>query len=181
MDFASLARARRTVHDFVPEPVDPALIERAAELALWAPNHKLTFPIRFVDIGPAARARLIELALELKGDGSEAKRTRVRDALAMPSHLLALGLRRATKEQTRREDYATLAMGVQNACLFLWEADVATKWSSAGWSTHPRAYEILGLDPEDVTLEGCLMIGRARVVPPAPTRPAANHAFRRTE
>ena len=174
MEFPELVRSRRTVNNYAPTPVDPHLVREALALSLWAPNHKKTYPVRYVEIGPVARAGLIDLALELKSAKepvSEIKRAALRDALLKPAVLIGLGLKRADDPTVAREDYATLGAAVQTASLELWRAGVATKWSTAKWTMSARSYALMGFNPEIVALEGVLMIGHAQFVPSAPTRP----------
>ena len=183
MEFPELVRGRRTVHNFLTDEVDLQLVREALDLAQWAPNHKQTYPARFVRIGPVARAGLIDLAIELKsakGELSEVKRNALRDALLKPPHLIGLALRRADDPVIAREDYATLGAAVQTASLHLWRAGVGTKWSTAKWTMSARSYALMGLNPELVALEGCLLIGRAQYIPKTPARPALDQILTTT-
>jgi nitroreductase len=184
MDLAQLIRSRRTVHNYTAEKIDDRLVEEALGLSLFAPNHKLTFPWHYTWIGENARTKLAALAVDLKqakgGPLSPVKAEAVRQSVQRPSHLISLGLKRTPEDAHRQhEDYAALACAVQIASLNLWAQGVATKWSTGGWSTHPRAYEILGVNPEKYVLEGCLMIGMAEFMPTAPERPALSQVSRK--
>jgi len=64
VDVASAIRARRTHKQYGPEPVDAAVVRELAELARFAPNHKLTNPWRFRLLGPETRARIEEIVGE---------------------------------------------------------------------------------------------------------------------
>ncbi|NJL25121.1 MAG: nitroreductase [Calothrix sp. SM1_5_4] len=145
MDLRELILTRRTVHSYRPEPVADALVTEALALSLWAPNHKLTYPWIYTWIGPVARGRLAELAVSLKsakeGALGAVKEKAVREALLNPAHLIALGVRRSNAFG-EHEDYATLSCSVQIASQFLWSRGVASKWSTAGWSTHADTYSI---------------------------------------
>jgi nitroreductase len=184
MDFRELVLTRRTVHNYLSEPVPDSIVEEALALSLWAPNHRLTFPWIYTLVGPKKRALLADLAMELKtsksGESlSEAKTKAVRDTVLTPSHVLSLGVKRAAHEGQTHEDYATLACSVQIMCLHLWQNGVATKWSTGGFGVHEKAYSILELDPSEVKLEGTLFIGRAQVLPPASARPELARVLRR--
>jgi len=177
MDLEQLTTSRRTVHNYLTEKVADDLVHKALQLSLYAPNHKLTYPWVFIDIGPAAREKLGELSIELKSAKassplSPVKQQALRDNVLKPSHLIALGIRRDPDSHRLHEDYATLACSVQIASLYLWQNGVASKWSTGGYSMHEKTYEILGVNPLEVSLEGCLMIGKAEVMPTAPQRPA---------
>lgn len=181
MDIRELILTRRTVHNYTTQSVDDALVEEALALSLWAPNHKLTFPWVYTWLGPETRARLGDLNAELKGKDNPVKAKAARDNVTTPSHLISLGIKRTPGNLGREhEDYAALSAGVQNMSLFLWQKGVCTKWSTGGWSTHPRAYEIIGVNPDEVSLEGCLMIGHAQIMPPKPERPPLAQFLRKT-
>ena len=59
-------RARRTIHSYRAEPLPEGAVERALEAAVMAPNHRLTFPWRFVRVGGETRSLLAELAVRLQ-------------------------------------------------------------------------------------------------------------------
>lgn len=183
MEFSQLVSSRRTVHNYVAEKVSDELVREALRLSLWAPNHKLTFPWVYTWIGPRARNDLAELSVDLKSAKetlSPVKAQATRDNVLTPSHLISLAIRRSD-EKRLHEDYATLACSVQIATLQLWSHGVYSKWSTGGWSTHARSYKILGLDPQEVQLEGCLMIGKALHIPPTPERPPLEHFLRNVD
>ena len=183
MDFEQLVATRRTVNNYLPEKVGEETVIEALRLSLWAPNHKLTFPWAYTLIGPRARASLSDLAVELKGAKaplSDIKAKAIRETVLNPSHLVALGIRKSNEFQ-EHEDYATLACSVQIAAMFLWKHGIASKWSTGGWTLHERTYQILGVDPAKVSLEGVLMIGKAQHMPPATERPPLSQVIDRTE
>lgn len=135
-------------------------------------------------MGPSTRARLAQLNVDLKSAGAPlaaVKAAAARENVTTSSHLISLGVKRCADPTQQHEDFAALAGGVQNASLFLCEKGVACKWSTGAWTKHARTYEVIGVDLTEVILEGCLMIGRARQTPPAPTRPDLARHLRRTD
>src|SRR5688572_28262010 len=66
MDVHEAIRTRRTIQRFRTGPVPEAAVARALEMATWAPNHKTTWPFRFVRPGPVTREALFRVALRLK-------------------------------------------------------------------------------------------------------------------
>jgi nitroreductase len=180
MDFAELVRSRRTVSQYTQDKVPRERVEEALALSLWAPNHRLTWPWVFTWVGPKSRLALAELAVELKskkGSLSEVKAKSIRDNMMHPAHLIALGIKRS-EPHAEHEDYATLSCSVQIASMYLWQHKIGTKWSTgAAWMSE-RTYEILGVDPAVIRLEGGLMVGVPMVVPQAPERPALGQFVR---
>lgn len=180
MDLAQIIRSRRTVHSYKPEKISDEMVKAAFELALWAPNHKLTYPCRFYSVEGKTREAIADLSVDLKAakkNLSDAEKKATRENLLNPSHLVILGLRRDPDARRMHEDYATLACGVQIASLYLCDLGIGTKWSTGGATTHERTYEILGLSREDVQLEGALMIGVPLAVPAIPKRPPIENCF----
>lgn len=175
MDFTELTQTRRTINRYKSEPVPTDLIEEALRLSLWAPNHRLTFPWRYLWAGPEARKKIAELAVELKTakatePTSDVAKKAVRDAFLNPAHLIFLGIKKSDPK-LQHEDYATLSCSVQIASTLLWQNGIGTKWSTSASTMHSKTYEILGVSPESVQLEGALMIGIADGIPRAPARP----------
>lgn len=183
MGFSELTKGRRTVHNYKTTPVDDSWVEEALRLALWAPNHKLTFPWAFFWVGPRVRAELADLTVRLKESKeplSEIKKKAARETVLSPAHLILLGLRRGEPAR-RHEDYATLACSVQIMMTYFWEKGVGTKWSTGGNYGHPETYKLLGISSEELSLEGGLMIGAPLMIPTAPKRPPLELFLRRTD
>lgn len=179
MTLSELIRTRRTVNTYTNAPVDEAVVNEALALSLWAPNHRHTHPWKYALLGTQTRAQLGELAAELKGGGASIKGQAARASVTTSAHLLALATTRATEPMVAHEDYATLSCSVQILSLVLWERGIATKWSTAGWTMHPRTYELFGWNPDELKLEGCLMIGVPERIPPAPPRPDLSTVLQR--
>jgi nitroreductase len=62
---AETIRQRRTIKQFLPRSVPRAVLQELIELAVWAPNHRLTEPWRFYVLDGAARDRLGEIAAQI--------------------------------------------------------------------------------------------------------------------
>ncbi len=184
MNFEKLILSRRTVHNFTKDSVPEKIIEQALSLSLWSMNHKLTFPWVYISVGPEARDKLADLSVELrsaKEPVSDVKIKAIRDNILNPAHLIAIGIKLTGEAKREHEDYAALSAAVQIASLVLWENGIASKWSTGGYSTNSRTYEILEVDPQAIRLEGALMVGVAREVPPAPKRPSLESVWRKTK
>lgn len=182
MNLEELIKSRRTIQIFSNEKVADDVVYEALQLSLWAPNHRTTFPWIYLDVRGSARQQLAELSVELKskkGEVPDAVRASIIEKLMAPSHLILLGVKRAEKAITDKENYATLACSVQIASLRLWEKGVGSKWTTSGFTTHQRTYEILGVSPDALMLEGALMIGMWKQIPAAVPRPSLEQVLRK--
>ncbi|MGF1529698.1 MAG: nitroreductase [Candidatus Competibacterales bacterium] len=158
---ADLIRARRTVHDFKPDPIPPkALVEQALELARWAPNHHLTEPWNFYLLGPETKGAVCDLNYRLMVEkrGVEQADIKHRRWLAIPGWI-AVACRNDDNPLTQQENYAACACAIQNAMLYWWSAGVGSKWSTGVVIRQPEFYEQLAIDPDCETVIGLLWYG----------------------
>lgn len=175
MDVQQALLERRTVHSLTRDPVPDAAIERALVAATHAPNHRLTFPWRFVRVGRETRQPLADLAVRLqtekKGPLPPEAETKVRAKILDPHELIVVSVVRDPDPMIAREDYASAACAIQNIHLSLWADGVASKWGTGAPTRHPEGYALFGLDPDRDEIVGFVWVGIAAKVPPAPARP----------
>ena len=76
-----------------------------------------------------------------------------------------------------REDYAAVACAIQNFCLYLHSHGVGTKWSTGSLIRHPKAYEIMEINPQAEEIVGFLWCGYASKTPSV-RRPDVNDVVR---
>lgn len=173
--------SRRTIHDYQPQQLPEGALERALQCALRAPNHKLTNPWRFTQLGPNARAQLTELALDLKcPDRSNTTRVEtIARKFTNPAHIIVISQKMADDPFRAKEDYAAVACAIQNMSLSLWSEGVGSKWSSGGVTRHERAYALAQI-PAGEEIVGFLWVGIADVTPDPPRAPL-EHVLRHVE
>ena len=170
MDVIEAIRTRRTVANFRPDPVPAGDLTRLLALGVWAPNHHLTEPWRFVVAGPQTQQRLAERfaawrMAKVAPDAADAatRRARIgeesaRKFMSNPT-VVAVAVALDGDEQRRREDYAATCCAIQNVQLAAWAEGVGVKWSTSGVIRDPLAYELLGLDPARYELIALLYVG----------------------
>ena len=132
-EFSKLVLMRRTnlVVD-KDRPMDPGVLEQLCELAMWAPNHKLTFPWVFAAITGSARARLSNVAADAmfrEGD-SPAKVDRARTKYQRAPVVLVVGTEVGETQLRTEENRDAVAAGIQNILLGATTLGLASYWSS---------------------------------------------------
>jgi nitroreductase len=164
MNLRQLINDRRTIHDYRPEPMPAGAVERAVSAATAAPNHRMTEPWRFVQVGPKTRAILVGISTALKGGPEalgESGAKKLKAKMLDPAELLVVCQVRHDNPEIAREDYAAVACAVQNAMLSFWSEGLGSKWSTGAVTTDERTYQALGIDPKEQLIVGFLWAGHA--------------------
>ena len=186
MQIENLIRERRTVHSYKDQSIDESLLKKALELALFAPNHKHTMPWIFFRLGKSVRQKVKDLAIELKAKkaGAELSKPMIQSLTAKflnPAELIVMGQKNCESDFQKKEDYASIACGVQNISLFLWSHGIGTKWSTGEVTRDPKIYEWIGRSPDEVLLEGFLWVGIAEDLTKRPPKATLENCFFETE
>ncbi|MCY4580904.1 MAG: nitroreductase [Chloroflexi bacterium] len=159
---------RRMTKELTGVEVPRSVLERMLEAAIWAPNHRLTNPWRFIVLAKDSpiRKQVAELTWqttydnvanpnpEQKKNSADASKSRVLDAPAMMYAYSAPG----PDEETTQENYASVCCAVHNMALAAVAEGLVLDWSTGGISKLPGLAKILGAD-EDWAMVGALFIG----------------------
>jgi nitroreductase len=145
---------RRTVKQFLPEPVDRATLERLIELAVWAPNHRLNEPWRFYVLGAGARVQLAQIAgtitarkiLAAGGEATVAERKGAEASAAWQSvpTLLYITYLTDANPEISLENYGAVCCAIQNLTLAAHAAGIGTSWSSGAVAAAPELHALVG-------------------------------------
>ena len=180
MTLAEAILSRRTITQFRPDPVPAALIEKIIVFGIWAPNHHVTEPWRFIVVGEQTRRRLAERYGRIQMDRAPAhvdagSREKIGEAgvqkfMGKPA-VIAVACLQEGDEQRRREDYAAACCATQNIQLAAWDLGLGMQWS-----THPITMEgatcnLFGLDPGREMVIGFFYAGYPQDVPKPRRRP----------
>lgn len=174
MDVETLIKTRRTIHMYKSEKVPDEVVHKAIELALMAPNHRLTFPWRFYRVGLNLKTKIANLQVELKAKKSpmsEVAQIALRKKYLDGGDMLIVAIKKNPDPEINKEDYATLACSLQNMALYLWDKGYGTKWSTGKVTEHDMIYSELGIKREDFDLCGFFWMGVPADIPRAPERP----------
>ena len=170
----ALVERRRTNLRIDPErPVPVELLERLCRLATWAPNHKRTWPWRFVALVGDARVRLGEVlaALEEARGARPEKVANARGKYLRAPLMLAVASAADPDPLRHRENRDAVTAGVQNLLLGATAAGLASYWGTGAVVEAPEVRELCGLDPDD-QLVALLYLGWPIGDVPVPERPA---------
>lgn len=168
----ALLRARRTIHDYLPDTPPRELLLAAIETARWAPNHHRTEPWRFYVLSRACGRQIAELNAELvrEKSGEQAAANKLRRWSEMPGWLVVT-CTRSDDAGREREDYAACCCAVHSLSLALWADGVGMKWGTGKVTCDPRFFTLIGADPERESAVGLFWYGFPATVPEQARRP----------
>jgi nitroreductase len=168
---------RRNVKAFLPAPVPRELVANLVDLAVWAPNHRLTEPWRFYAFDGAALVHLGEVAAEVTrtmlgravGADPDAVGRKAAEAGAawatLPAALFVTALTDPNPE-IDLENYGAACCAVQNLMLAAQAAGLATSWSSGAVAMAPALRALAGAGEEE------RVVGLIRLGFPDPAAPS---------
>lgn len=165
---ADAIRQRRTIKQFVAQPVPRGVLQELIELAVWAPNHRLTEPWRFYVLDGAALEGLGAIASQVVtknvlGSGAEiGVATRKGEEAAatwssIPAAIYVTTLRDENLE-IDEENYGAVCCAIQNLSLAAHAAGLATSWASGAVVQAPALHEFVGAGANE-KMVGLIRIG----------------------
>ena len=155
------------------------------EAGLWAPNHKLSDPLKFVALREDARKRLGEVwaTAEARRTGTDVASRIAKDGKKTLRAPLILMIAVHTSRDTVRaeEDYATGAAATQNVLLAAHALGYGAIWRSGDMIRSPEVLAYLEFDPSD-RIVGAVYVGElVEQSPNAPDREVDKHLTIRSQ
>lgn len=176
-------RSRRSIKQFTDRPISREEISSLLELAALAPNHRLTEPLRFLVLGPAARRRYGEILGSRKAKkvedpvAAQALIDKVAAAEEAVPALIAVSVTVSENPEIREEDYATAMMAVQNLMLGAVAMGLGTHLRSGAVMDDPRTRELMGIG-EGERIVALVQLGEPASVPDLKPRKSAEEVTR---
>jgi nitroreductase len=174
--FEQLVHERRTSLAVEPgRDVDHSLVERLCSLAMWAPNHKRTWPWRFAVFSGSGRAKLghaFATDMVAAGMAEEGRLAKTRTKYERAPVVVLVGSAGHDNPHLDDENRYAVAAGVQNVLLGATAAGLASFWSSPPTTPAPTVNALAGFTP-DVHLIGLLYLGWPAGSVDTPARPPA--------
>lgn len=140
---------RRSIKVFNGQPVEREALLSIIDDAVWAPNHQLRQPWRFI---VACGEELNELYDVLKEFGIPKWKELSEDTLekqmrkyTTPGGYVFVIVPEDVRQKERLEDYAAASMLVQNVQLLAWDRGIGSCWKTPGFLDNPKFREAIGV------------------------------------
>ncbi|MCX6536609.1 MAG: nitroreductase [Actinobacteria bacterium] len=172
-ELRELVRTRRT--DMMVDKdraLDAGVVEKLCELAMWAPNHKLTFPSMFAAVSGDARERLsncVADAMAREGDKPE-KVTKARTKFQRAPVILIVGTELGDTQLRTEENRDAVSAGIQNILLGATSLGLASFWSSCPKGVNDDVANFCGFKT-DTHITAMIYLGHPQRQAPAIERP----------
>ncbi|MNI28391.1 putative NAD(P)H nitroreductase YdjA [compost metagenome] len=157
---------RRSIKQFTEEPVSTELLYELLNIAVWAPNHGLREPWRFI--------LFIEEGKRILGEAIAKHAVKIRKPqtyIDIPAHLLVV-INEDQRQRESEEDFAAACTLIQNFQLAAWERGLGVIWKTEPYTFNPNFRSDVGIQPGE-KLVGLLHIGYPKVIPAAKPRTSA--------
>ncbi|WP_050613968.1 nitroreductase family protein [Bacillus testis] len=179
MELAQMIKSRRSIKRFEDREVSTALISELLDTAVWAPNHHLTQPWRFILFNGEGREKFANAVKEWKmaKETNPAKKEEEGNKLyqklmSNPAFLLVVMKENSNLAQ-REEDAAAISCLIQNFSLLAWEQNIGMTWHTQGWLQEQMVREAIGVKPGERIVAN-IHLGYPEMIPKAqPRTPAA--------
>ncbi|MDA8193456.1 MAG: nitroreductase [Thermaerobacter sp.] len=179
METTTAIRTRRSMGRLGGDVSDDT-VTALIDLAVMAPNHRMTEPWQFTVITGPARESLgwrwadaIASASSLTGEALDAYKTAEARKFLRAPVLVVVSVATTPGDEVRSvEDMAATAAAIQNLLLAAWAGGLGTRWRTGAMAYHPAFRKLLGLD-EAQRILGVIYLGYPELgkePPPAPAR-----------
>ncbi len=158
MDLSQLIKSRVSNSNFNSNEVDHHLIIKLLDTAVYAPNHKMREPWRFIILHKEGKISFVEKYLNVLNDEKKEKyEPSVRKVFQAPT-ILAFVMPGNLNLHDELEDMEAVATVIQNFMLLTTEAGLATSLKTPAYIETDKFKEQLGLDLGEIII-GLVMIG----------------------
>lgn len=164
---AQVIKERRSIKKFKSDPVPTELIVNLLNTAIWAPNHGLREPWRFILLKDEGKKVLADAIMKK----NEELRKKWEYVMNVPAHLVVV-MKEDPRQKQWEENFAAVCTMVQNLQLAAWEQGVGMIWKTNPLIHDPNFREKIGVEQGEKII-GYIHIGYPEAIPDAKDRTPA--------
>lgn len=167
-------RERRSIKSgYTDKAVSQELIQELLNDAIWAPNHGLREPWRFIFIPTEKKGEFVEDLVETFSKDMQENR---RNYFNQPAAFLIVVMQEDPRQKKWEEDFGAVSSLIQNFQLLAWEKELGVVWKTNPHIYEPKVRTLLGVEPGE-KIVGFLHMGYFEKVPPARPRTPVEEKF----
>ncbi|MFE4711497.1 nitroreductase [Paenibacillus sp. NPDC056722] len=171
---AAIIKERRSIKQFKSDPLPEGLLEELLNVAVWAPNHGLREPWRFIAFKGEGAKFLGDAAFSLikRGAADPDFAAKRKEYLSNIPLTLIVVMPEDPRQREWDDDYGAVSALVQNFQLAAWEKGVGTIWKTDPYIYAPEFRNKLGVKPGE-KIVAMVHAGYPEVVPASRPRTEA--------
>jgi nitroreductase len=172
---ADVIKERRSIKQFKPDPLPQGVLEELLNVAVWAPNHGLREPWRFIAFQGDGTKFLADTAftfLKRAITDPEAAAKRKEYISNIPLTLFVV-MPEDPRQREWDDDFGAASALVQNFQLIAWEYGIGTIWKTDPYIYNPEFRNKIGVKPGEKII-AMIHAGYPETVPDARPRTEAS-------
>jgi len=153
---SKVIRERRSIKaNYKHDPVTEATVMDILDDAVWAPNHGLREPWRFIFISPEEKDEFVEALVHTFPKENHETR---RQNFQKPAAYLIVVMPEDPRQKQREEDFGAVSCLIHNFQLLAWEQKLGVVWKTNPHIYDPKVRVLLGVSPGE-KIVGFLQLG----------------------
>ncbi|MQG04500.1 MAG: hypothetical protein FI674_01965 [SAR202 cluster bacterium] len=163
-----IIKERRNVRAFKNKTIPKKVISKIIEMGIWAPNHRMTEPWKFIIIQKNSEKRLsiskkIEKYIKENSSNNNSKTVqkiadKARAEFESCPVIMYVCSSAGKNEEETLENYSSTSIAIQNMALYSWAVGVGIGWSTGKPIKVKGLKKILEV-PDSSIIAGCLYMG----------------------
>ncbi|GGA84917.1 nitroreductase family protein [Ornithinibacillus halotolerans] len=140
-DIAKLIRERRSIKKgYNNKLVEEQTVINLLEDAIWAPNHGMRQPWRFIFVGDKQKR---QFAKQIASTYPKERQANRENYLNEPSAILVVIMEKGENQKKQDENFGATACLIQNFQLLAWEEELGVVWKTNPHIYDPQVEELL--------------------------------------
>jgi len=172
MNLSVLIKKRVSINKFNEHKVDVELIKELLDHAVYAPNHKMREPWRFILLEGEGKKKFVSDYIRQLSDLQKEESSQLLSKVFSAPLVVAFIMPVNKDFRDELEDLQAVAAVIQNYLLLATEVDLATSWKTPRYIESEIFKEVIGCLPNEIVV-GLIMTGYSDVtVQPKPRKKA---------
>ncbi|QFT87603.1 Putative NAD(P)H nitroreductase YdjA [Bacillus sp. THAF10] len=169
-NLAQIIRDRRSIKaGYTDKEVKGETVLKLLNDAVWAPNHGLREPWRFIFVSAAEKEGFVENLV--KTFPAEMQENR-RNYFSQPAAFLIVVMKEDPRQKQWEENFGAVSSLIQNFQLLAWEQQLGVVWKTNPHIYDPKVHQLLDVKPGEKVV-GFLHLGYFDKMPPMRERTPA--------
>ncbi len=171
---AKTIRERRSIKSgYLDKEVTEETVLEILDDAVWAPNHGLREPWRFIFVSAKEKEGFVEDLVKTFSPDMQENR---RNYFSQPAAFLIVVMKEDPRQKQWEENFGAVGALIQNFQLLAWERKLGVVWKTNPHIYDPKVRDLLGVEPGE-KIAGFLHMGYFDKVPPGRGRTSAEEKY----